>query len=281
MAAGIVVGFTALASLPTAATARSAPRQPSWIRQVLAAVPQITSAQGGEDVEVRTAGKTTSIDNSFAFDTTTRYASSDLTTGDSLDEIATVYASGDTAWLDLADPAFRSRIPAGKRFVTLPVQDLAKAGLVSTDPAAWFAPVYLLLGATHVKYEPKKGAGHHVYTFEVDLDAAERAVPDDVRTAFLHLYGQLPTGKRTHMSGTAEIDDQHHVVDFEVHLDARTGADRLRFTLDLSLDQVNVSVDQTIPPDTISVPIDSVPGLREQLQKAVGTPTANPVTGSS
>jgi hypothetical protein len=53
------------------------------------------------------------------------------------------------------------------------------------------------------------------------------------------------------------------------------------FTVDLHFDQVNVSVDQTIPPGSASVPIDSVPGLRTEVLKAFGSSAPNPVTGSS
>ena len=281
MTVAVTVGLVVIAVLPATAVAKSAPPPPRWVRQALDALPAITQAEGFEDVEIRAVGRTTSIDNAFTFDTGAHFFSSDITTGDNLDEVLTVYVSGDTAWLDVANPAFSSQIPDGKRFVTVPVQDLTATGLVSSDPKVWFAPLYALLGVTHVKPKPLEGAGHHVYDFGVDLDAARRAVPDDVRAAFVRAYGSVPAGKRVRAGGSATIDDQHHVLDFEVRFDITTAAHPIRLTLTLGLDRVNISVDTATPPATQSVPIDSVPGLRQQLQKLTGGPTPNPVAGST
>jgi hypothetical protein len=265
----------------SAAAATAPPQPPKWVRQVIAALPTVKQGEGSEDVEVRAAGQTQGIENDFSFDTTAGYLSSRIGTPDSLDDLLTLYASHGTAYLDVADAGFRDRLPAGKRFVTLPVADLTADGLASTDTHTWFAPLYVLLGVAHAKLKPLEGAGQHVYAFDVDLAAAKRAVPAAVRPAFLRSYGQIPTGKGTTAHGSATVDDQHVVREFEVRFSVNAAPHPLRLTVDVNLDTVNSSVQTTVPPDSVSVPIDSVPGLREQLQKLTGGATPNPVTGSS
>lgn len=147
-------------------------------------------------------------------------------------------------------------------------------GPPGADVNVWFAPVYVLLGATHVKPEPTEGAGLHDYVFDIDLAAAKKGVPDAVRPAFLRAYRQIPGGKGTRAHGSATIDDQHVVRDFLVRFDVTAAAHPIRVTLDLGLDTVGESVTAVTPPDTQSVAIDSVPGSASSSRRRSARPSA-------